>query len=162
MRKHFESTLKAEVVLALLKEEKSINELCQEYGVHANKVHQWRRTFLEKAATVFDKDTQGAELQKKHDKEIARLYEEVGRLTTQLSWLKKLVLIQTKTERLALVEAPGDLSVATQYALLSLNRTSQYYVPVPISAEEVSIKHRNYALIPPIPFMDPAGSRLVH
>ena len=89
MRKHFESAVKAEVVLTLLKEEKSINELCQEYGVHANQVHQWRRTFLEKAATLFDKDTQGTDLQKKHDKEIARLYEEVGRLTTQLSWLKK-------------------------------------------------------------------------
>ena len=89
MRKHFESTLKAEVVLTLLKEEKSINELCQEYGVHANQVHQWRRTFLEKAATLFEKDTQGADLQKKHDNEVTRLYEEVGRLSTQLSWLKK-------------------------------------------------------------------------
>ena len=59
IRKHFESAVKAEVVLALLKEEKSINELCQEYGVHANQVHQWRRTFLEKAATFFDKNTQG-------------------------------------------------------------------------------------------------------
>ncbi len=158
MRTHFESAVKAEVVLTLLKEEKSIHELCQEYGVHANQVHQWRRTFLEKAATFFDKDTQGADLQKKHDKEIARLYEEVGRLTTQLSWLKNLALSQTRAERLALVEAPGDLSVATQCALLSLNRTSQYYVPVPISAEEVAIKHRIDALYTAHPFY---GSRRI-
>lgn len=60
--------------------------------------------------------------------------------------LKNLALSQMRAERLAMVEAPGDLSVATQCALLSLNRTSRYYVPVPISAEEVAIKHRIDAL----------------
>ncbi len=63
MRKHFEFAVKAEIVLTLLKKEKSIHALCQEYGVHTNPVHPWRRAFLEKAATLFDKDTQGADLQ---------------------------------------------------------------------------------------------------
>ena len=89
MRKYFEPAVKSEVVLTLLKEEELINELCQEYGVHANPMHQWRRTFLEQAATFFEKDTQRAYLQNEHDKEIARLCEEVGRLTTPWSWLKK-------------------------------------------------------------------------
>jgi len=57
-----------------------------------------------------------------------------------------------------MVETPDDLSVATQCALLSLNRTSQYYVPVPISAEEVAIKHRIDALYTAHPFY---GSRRI-
>lgn len=57
-----------------------------------------------------------------------------------------------------MIETPDDLSVATQCALLSLNRTSQYYVPVPISAEEVAIKHRIDALYTAHPFY---GSRRI-
>jgi putative transposase len=35
-----------------------------------------------------------------------------------------------------------EFSVSVQAQLLSLNRTSLYYQPVPPSAEEVALKHR--------------------
>jgi putative transposase len=49
----------------------------------------------------------------------------------------------SRDERVALVEREGaELPLKTQAELLSLNRTSLYYWPVPPSPEEVAIKHR--------------------
>jgi putative transposase len=49
----------------------------------------------------------------------------------------------SRDERVALVEHEGaELPLKTQAELLSLNRTSLYYQPVPPSLEEVAIKHR--------------------
>ena len=47
-----------------------------------------------------------------------------------------------RAERLALLEREApELSLKTQADLLSLSRSSLYYQPVPVSAEEVAIKH---------------------
>lgn len=88
MPKHFDSALKAEIVLTWLKGQKSVTEICQEYGAQADQVTQWCRTFLEQAPTVFQKNTQSADLQKNHGKEVARLQGRIDRLTQQLSWLE--------------------------------------------------------------------------
>ncbi|OPX85296.1 MAG: hypothetical protein A4E53_03567 [Pelotomaculum sp. PtaB.Bin104] len=44
---------------------------------------------------------------------------------------------------MALVEIDSkEMSLSTQAKLLSINRTSIYYKPVPASKEEIVIKHR--------------------
>ncbi len=49
----------------------------------------------------------------------------------------------SREERIALVDwQREELDVKTQSELLSLNRSSLYYRPVPPSAEEVALKHR--------------------
>ncbi|MEN1969833.1 hypothetical protein WMZ97_17350 [Lentibacillus sp. N15] len=60
------------------------------------------------------------------------LYAEVGKLTTQLSWLKKnLASTMTKKERMELVEwNNAELSISEQAELLGINRSSLYYKPV--------------------------------
>ncbi len=40
----------------------------------------------------------------------------------------------------------AELPLTTQTALLALNRTSLYYVPRPVAAAEVAIKHANDVL----------------
>ena len=65
----------------------------------------------------------------------------------------------TRAERLALVEREHpDLPVTMQATLLSLNRTSLYYQPVPPSAKELAIKHRIDELYTAHPFL---GSRRI-
>jgi putative transposase len=64
-----------------------------------------------------------------------------------------------RDERVALVEREGaELPLKTQAELLSLNRTSLYYRPVPPSPEEVMIKHRIDELYTAHPFY---GSRRI-
>src|SRR5688572_24753483 len=56
--------------------------------------------------------------------------------------VKNLASTLSRSERLALVERGlAELPLTDQAELLSLNRRSLYYQPVPPSAEEVAIKH---------------------
>jgi len=90
---------------------------------------------------------------------VTELYAEIGRLTTELTWLKKKLASLPRAERLALLErAQPELPLTTQAALLALNRTSLYYVPRPVSAEEVAIKHAIDEIYTQYPFY---GSRRI-
>ena len=59
----------------------------------------------------------------------------------------------SREQRLALVEREHrDLPLSVQTELLSLNRSSLYYRPVPPSVEEVALKHRIDAIYTATPF----------
>lgn len=55
-----------------------------------------------------------------------------------------------------MIDWGSQMPITTQAALLELNRTSLYYRPVPVSAEELAIKHRIDELYTAHPFL---GSR---
>ena len=99
MRKHHSDTFKAEVVLELLKEEKSVAQIASEYHVHPNQVYEWKATALKGLATLFSSDhkTESA-LKARYDKRLQELYAEIGRLTTQVTWLKKKSDIPTDSD----------------------------------------------------------------
>jgi putative transposase len=70
------------------------------------------------------------------------LYAEIGRLTTELTWLKKKLASLPRAEWVALLEREQPaLPLTTQAALLDLNRSGLYYVPRPVTPAEVAIKH---------------------
>lgn len=66
---------------------------------------------------------------------------------------------QTREQRLAMLDWQStELSLTTQADLLSLNRSSLYYKPVPPSPEEIRIKHRIDEIYTQYPFL---GSRRI-
>ncbi|WP_188883497.1 transposase, partial [Alicyclobacillus cellulosilyticus] len=135
MRKHYSASFKAQVVLELLREEKTVAQLASEHGVHPTMLHRWKNTAVDNLSTLFeDVDKKSAAVAKKeYEKEIEELYSKIGRLTTQVEWLKKKNLASTRTreERLEMVERDNsEIPLSTQAELLSLNRTSLYYKPV--------------------------------
>ena len=89
MRKKYSPQFKAKVVQEILREEKSINQLASEYEVHVTQLRQWKRKVLEELPELFRADQDKNEDMRKLEAEQERLYAEIGRLTTQLSWLKK-------------------------------------------------------------------------
>lgn len=89
MKKHYTAAFKAKLVLELLKEEKMLSQLASEHQVHPNQLRQWRDLVLKQMDSLFDKKSQTADLIKAHDEQIEELYAEIGKLTAQLSWLKK-------------------------------------------------------------------------
>lgn len=88
MNKHYTSAFKAQVVLEMLKEERSVGQIAAVHGVHPNQLYRWKAQALKSLPQLFDE--QGAKAKTSPSEEqINALYAEIGRLTTQLNWLKK-------------------------------------------------------------------------
>ena|SRR5699024_14686 len=133
-RQSYTSKFKSQVVLEISKEEKPISQIASENGVHANQLRKWKSKFLREMPEIFE--TKNQELNKmkaNHEKELENLYAEVSKLSTELSWIKEnLASTRTRQERIDMVKwADNKLSISKQAELLSLNRSSLYYKPVP-------------------------------
>ncbi|XMB26065.1 transposase [Paenibacillus sp. BR2-3] len=89
-RRTFTPEEKARIVLEILKEEKSISQLASEAGIHANVLNRWKNEAIHNLSQLFVDDRKGVtKMKKEYEQQIEELYAEVGKLTTQLSWLKK-------------------------------------------------------------------------
>ena len=92
-RKQHTAAFKAQVALAAIKGDRTVNELASPYGVHPTMIHGWKKLLLESVEDVFAKGggakagANEAEVQR----EKAELYEQIGRLKMELEWLKKKV-----------------------------------------------------------------------
>ena len=90
MRKQYSADYKAQVVREVLREEKTLAEIASEYGVHSNQIAQWRnRVISEMPELLSRKGKKEAAREANFEKERQALYAEIGRLTTELAWLKK-------------------------------------------------------------------------
>lgn len=87
MRKRHTSKFKASVVTELLKEEKTVAQLASETGVSSKQLTRWKNHALSEMPRLFD--TKADRRQEKYESKINELYTEIGRLTTQVNWLKK-------------------------------------------------------------------------
>ena len=81
------------MVQELLKEEKTLAQLASEYEVHPTQLKTWRTVALEGLASLFEKQDSTVTLQATHEQQLTDLYAEIGKLTTQVNWLKKKLLI---------------------------------------------------------------------
>jgi transposase-like protein len=90
MRKHYTAKQKAHLVLELLKEEKTIAQLASEHGVHPTQLYNWKAQALQGLPRLFEDDHKAEKAQQAaHEQQLQALYAEIGRLSTQLAWLKK-------------------------------------------------------------------------
>jgi transposase len=90
MRKRYTAKQKAQIVLEILKEERSIAQIASEYGIHPNQLYKWKAQALEGLSDVFEEERKGEKVLKAvHERQLQELYAELGRLNTQLAWLKK-------------------------------------------------------------------------
>jgi transposase-like protein len=87
-RKTHSAAFKAQVALAALKGDKTINELASLHGIHPTLIHSWKKQLLAGVADVFDPD-HSRSATADHEAREAELYEQIGRLKMELDWLKK-------------------------------------------------------------------------
>lgn len=90
-RKSYTAEFKAKVVRETLREEKTLSEVGSFYGVHPNMVRKWRAQALEGLPGLFSRKQEQdiTALRAEHAGEVHELYAAIGKLTTQLGWLKK-------------------------------------------------------------------------
>ena len=89
MRKRYTPTFKAQVVRELLKEEKTLAQVAAERGVHPTQLIKWRTTALQGMPSLFARQDSATALKADYEARLATLYEEIGRLSTQVAWLKR-------------------------------------------------------------------------
>ncbi|MBE3116288.1 transposase [Candidatus Bathyarchaeota archaeon] len=83
-RKHFAANQKVQIALEILKEEKTVNQIASEYGVHPTVLYRWKKQALENLPKLFEDENKS-----ERERQATELYREIGRLITQLNWLKK-------------------------------------------------------------------------
>lgn len=91
MKKSYSPAFKAQMVRELLKEEKSVSQLAAEHGLHPNQLYRWREIALAGLPNLFSQEAAQGQAAKDaaHEHQLQELYAEIGKLTTQLTWLKK-------------------------------------------------------------------------
>ena len=85
-RRRFTPEFKAEVVIAVLSGERSEAELCRRHNITEAQLSQWKRQFVENAATLFESNGKQSDASTER---IAELEQLVGRLTQAVDIQKK-------------------------------------------------------------------------
>jgi len=87
MKRKFSKDFKAKVAVEALKGNQTIRELSIRYQVHPNMISSWKKRLLERIPEIFSEGQKnGLEDQ---DRKVQQLFQEVGELQYELSWLKK-------------------------------------------------------------------------
>lgn len=86
-RKKYSAEFKAKVAMEAIREQRTVNEIASEYGIHPTQVSLWKKEAQEGLTGVFS-----GEIVKKteQDEELKeKLYSQIGQLKMEVDWLKK-------------------------------------------------------------------------
>ncbi|MBE0703701.1 MAG: IS3 family transposase [Afipia sp.] len=154
-RRTHSPAFKAKVALAAIKGEKTLAELAQQFDVHPNQITTWKSQLLEGAAGVFGQE-------KAEPKEAAvdlkALHAKIGELTLENDFLGRRAHKSGIAERKKMIDRNHDLSIVRQAKALGLSRSTVYYKPRPVSAEDLHLMRRLDELHLDYPF---AGARML-
>ena len=88
-RKSHSAAFKAQVALAAVRGDRTVNEVAAQFGVHPTRIHDWKKQLFAGADQVFSNGSKAATTDAEAEK--AELFEQIGRLKMELEWLKKKV-----------------------------------------------------------------------
>jgi len=85
-RKKYSAEFKAKVALTAIKNEMTTAELAARFGVHPTMIASWKRSLLEGAVDIFDKNQKS---RKQSEEQIDELYRQIGKLQVERDFLSK-------------------------------------------------------------------------
>lgn len=89
-RNQYTAEFKTKVVLEVLREEGTVNEIAARHGINPVMLGRWKAEFLERAAEVFKRGPTDADKELEDERQhVADLERKVGQLTYEVDWLKK-------------------------------------------------------------------------
>lgn len=87
----FSKEEKVKIVLAILRGEKTYNEIASQYEVNPNQLARWKQTVLDGLPQLFEDKRLKVDRNRylEQEKTIEELYKLIGQRDVELSWLKK-------------------------------------------------------------------------
>lgn len=88
IKRQHSAQFKVKVVLALLRQDETMSQICSKFGIHPTQARRWK----EKALLNLQQGFAGKSVKKQlleKDELIEELYRQVGKLNYELEWLKK-------------------------------------------------------------------------
>jgi putative transposase len=142
----FSTQLKTRLVLEVLREEKTLNEIASENNINPKNLQNWKKLFLENAEVAMEP----AKAVKEYKDEVAKLKVEigeyakkVGQLTLEKEWaVGKLKSLDSSSKK-ELIDRDDEkiLSVLNQCSLIGYNRSNMYYTPIVNPTKDAIKKH---------------------
>lgn len=122
-KRNHPSEFKAKIAIEAIKGKFSVSELSEKYGVHPSLIHAWKKTVVESAPVLMEKNGKSGT-----DDVEARISREIERLNQENEWLQRFIMKLNPSERKAAVELNNPkIPLLRQVRILNINRSSLYY-----------------------------------
>ncbi len=151
----YSTQLKTRLVLEVLKEEKTLNEIASTNNINPKNLQNWKKIFLENAEVAMEP----AKAVKEYKDEVAKLKVEVdeyakkvGQLTLEKDWaVGKLSSLDSSFKK-ELIDTSSNktISVIKQCKLIKFNRSNLFYIPM-INPIKQTIKNEIVKIFEEIP-----------
>ncbi|SRR6266496_3675158 len=88
IKRQHSAEFKLQVVLALLKQEKTMSQICSDFKIHPTQARKWKEKALEGMKSGLNGTGVNQKLEDQ-SKLTDELYRQIGQLKVELDWLKK-------------------------------------------------------------------------
>jgi putative transposase len=142
----FSTQLKTKLVLEVLREEKTLNEIASANNINPKNLQNWKKLFLENAEVAMEP----AKAVKEYKDEVAKLQVEVddyaklvGQLTKENNWMQGKLSSLDSSYKKELIDRGNDkvLSVVKQCNIIDYNRSNLFYAPMVNPAKDAIKEH---------------------
>ncbi len=88
IRRQHTAEFKLQVVLALLKQDKTMSQICSEFKIHPTQARKWKEKVMAGIKVLLN-DSSVTSKTEDDQKLTDELYKQIGKLKVELDWLKK-------------------------------------------------------------------------
>ena len=135
-RRNHSPVFKAKVALAAVQGERTLVDLADQFEVHPNQIQDWKKKLVAEAEHVFGA---GAIEAAHSERETQQLHAKIGQLTNGEGFFVQRARSRPVSERRAMIQADHLLAVTRRCELLDVARSTVYYRPTGISAEDLAL-----------------------
>jgi transposase-like protein len=89
IKKRHTNEFKAKVVMAALREDRTLSELASQFGVHPITIGLWKKAVVQGLPRIFEAGSFANGKEKEQKALIERLYGKIGEIEVENDWIKK-------------------------------------------------------------------------